>query len=57
MGNKQQIELIWSGSGLAVCRLVYSITPAERDVKGGETVCLALDVRPRRCYSGMRLAK
>ena len=35
------------------CRLVCIITPMGMEVKGGE----ALDVRPQRCYSGMRWAK
>ena len=39
------------------CRLVNNITPVGQDVKGGEVVHLALDIRCRRCYSGMRSAK
>ena len=43
------------------CRLGNNITPVGVDVKGGEAVGEAvhftLDVRPRRCYSGMRSAK
>ena len=36
MQDVEQSKIDMGGSGLAVCRLVYSITPAERDVKGGE---------------------
>ena len=39
------------------CRLDNNITPVGADVKGGEAVHLALDVRSQRCYSGMRSAK
>ena len=39
------------------CRLVGIITPLGPDVEGGEAACEALDIRPRRCYSGMRPAK
>lgn len=42
------------------CRLFSTITPTEPDIKGGEAGLLAaftLDVRIRRCYSGMRSAK
>ena len=39
------------------CRLGNNITPVGVDVKGGEAVYFTLDVRPRRCYSGMRSAK
>ncbi len=38
-------------------RLFNNITPVGADVKGGVAVHLALDIRPRRCYSGIRSAK
>ena len=39
------------------CRHVYNITPTGQDVKGGEAVHVTLDIRARRCYSGIRSAK
>ena len=52
---------------LSDCRLVCSITPAGVDVKGGGKAAVhrsaahsgaqTLDLRLRRCYSGMRPAK
>ena len=39
------------------CRLGNKITPVVMEVKGGEAVHFTLDVRPRRCYSGMHSAK
>ena len=39
------------------CRLFNNITLVEEDVKGGEAVHLALDIRHQQCYSGIRSAK
>lgn len=46
-----------AAAGLSCCRLGNSITPVGVDVKGGEAVHFILDVRLRRCYSGMHPAK
>ena len=50
-------NLFGAAAGLSYCRLVCIITPVGADVKGGEAVHLALDVRSQRCYPGMRPAK
>lgn len=34
-----------------------NITPVRLNVNGREAVLLALDIKPKRCYSGMRSAK
>ena len=42
------------------CCLFSTITSTELDVKGGEAgllIAVTLDIRIRRCYSGMRSAK
>ena len=56
-----------AAADLSDCRLVCSITPAEMDDNGGgkaadhrsaaHSGAQTLDLRPRRCYSGMRSAK
>ena len=56
-----------AAADLSDCRLVCSITPAGMDVQVGGKVAVhrsaahsgarTLDVRLRRCYSGMRPAK
>ena len=46
-------------AGESGCRLVNNIAPVEVEVevKGEGTVHFALDIRPRRCYSGILSAK
>ena len=65
--GENRSEFIVSGSGFIRLPLVCSITPAGMDVKGGGKAAVhrsaahsgaqTLDVRLRRCYSGMRPAK
>ncbi len=65
--GENRAEFNVCGSGFIRLPLVRSITPAGMDVKGGGKAAVhrsaahssaqTLDVRPRRCYSGMRPAK
>ncbi len=54
-----QIEqnLFRAVAGKSGCRLVNKIMPVGADVKGGEAVQLALDIRPRRVLLGHTLGK
>ena len=55
--DENRASFIWGGSKATGCRLTNNITPMGADVKGGETVHFTLDIRSRRCYSGIRSAK
>ena len=43
--GEEQNKILWGGSGFVRSRLVYNITPAGLDVKGGEAVYFTLDLQ------------